>query len=46
MTNEQLAEKALEIRKDIIEEVFHASSGHPGGSLSAADLFTFYILKN
>lgn len=45
MTNEQLAEKALEIRKDIIEEVFHASSGHPGGSLSAADLFTFLYFE-
>jgi transketolase len=27
------------IRKDIIEEVYSAASGHPGGSLSSADIF-------
>jgi len=32
--------KANEIRKDIIEEVYNAKSGHPGGSLSIADLMT------
>lgn len=45
MTNEKLAEIALEIRKDIIEEVYSASSGHPGGSLSAADIFTFLYFE-
>ena len=30
--------KAKEIRKDIIEEVYNAKSGHPGGSLSIADI--------
>jgi len=28
---------AIKIRKNIIEQVFYASSGHPGGSLSIAD---------
>lgn len=28
------------IRKHIIEEVYHAASGHPGGSLSCADIIT------
>lgn len=35
---ENLAKKACDIRIDIIKETYHAGSGHPGGSLSAADL--------
>ncbi len=31
---------ATKIRKNIVEQVFSASSGHPGGSLSSADVFT------
>ena len=31
---------AAEIRKDVIREVHSAGSGHPGGSLSAADIVT------
>lgn len=31
---------ANNIRKSVIEEVYSASSGHPGGSLSAADILT------
>lgn len=31
---------ANDIRKDIIEEVYAAQSGHPGGSLSCADILT------
>ena len=37
---EELENKAKEIRKGIIEEVYYAKSGHPGGSLSIADIFT------
>ena len=33
MNIEGLKMKAKEIRKDIIEEVYNAKSGHPGGSL-------------
>lgn len=40
MKVEELKRKANDIRKDIIREVYLASSGHPGGSLSAADIFT------
>ena len=29
-----------EVRKNIIEEVYEAQSGHPGGSLSCADILT------
>ena len=32
--------KANEVRKGIIESVYHAQSGHPGGSLSCADILT------
>ena len=35
-----LQEKALAIRRDILEMLCAAGSGHPGGSLSAAEFFT------
>lgn len=38
MNIEDLKMKAKKIRKDIIEEVYNANSGHPGGSLSIADI--------
>lgn len=37
----QLAEYACRARLDIIEGVFHAKSGHPGGSLSVIDMLTY-----
>lgn len=33
------------IRKDIIELVYHASSGHPGGSLSITDILTYLYFE-
>ena len=36
----ELEKKAKEIRKGIIEAVYSAKSGHPGGSLSIADVMT------
>ena len=36
----ELEKKAKEIRRGIIEAVYSASSGHPGGSLSIADVMT------
>ena len=35
-----LKEIAKEVRKDILLEVYSAKSGHPGGSLSCADILT------
>lgn len=35
-----LKEKSTQIRKDIVEMICKAKSGHPGGSLSAADIVT------
>ncbi len=40
MDNKQLLEISKEIRKDIIEMIYYAKSGHPGGSLSIADILT------
>jgi len=37
---EKLKKIACDIRVDIIKETYHAGSGHPGGSLSAADILT------
>lgn len=37
---EQLIETAKIIRKDIVEMLTESASGHPGGSLSAADIVT------
>ena len=38
MNIEEIKEKARIIRRDIIDEVYYAKSGHPGGSLSIADI--------
>ena len=37
---EELQKIAKKIRKGIIEEVYSNQSGHPGGSLSIADILT------
>ena len=37
---DSLQKKAKNIRKNIVEMVYQASSGHPGGSLSVADILT------
>ena len=39
-STEALKRIAIEVRKGIIEEVYNAKSGHPGGSLSCADILT------
>ena len=45
MTNLELQKTANEIRKSIVTAVHSAKSGHPGGSLSAADIFTFLYFE-
>lgn len=45
MNKLELQKKAVEVRKGIITGVFNAKSGHPGGSLSAADLFTYLYFE-
>ena len=41
----QLKVSACKVRMGIIEGVHGAKAGHPGGSLSAADLFTYLYFK-
>ena len=41
----ELKSIANKIRVDIIEEVHSAKSGHPGGSLSIADIITYLYFK-
>ena len=45
MTNLELQKKALEVRKGIITSVHSAKAGHPGGSLSAAEIFTYLYFE-
>ena len=40
LDSSKLQEKAKNIRKNIVEMVYQASSGHPGGSLSVTDILT------
>lgn len=40
MEEKELEKKAKEIRRGIVEQVYKAQSGHPGGSLSIADIMT------
>ena len=41
----ELQKTANEIRKGIITAVYSAKAGHPGGSLSAAELFTYLYFE-
>ena len=45
MNKLELQKKAVKIRKDIVDAVFSAKSGHPGGSLSSADIFTYLYFE-
>ena len=45
MTKKELSIVATKIRASIIEGTFHAKSGHPGGSLSIADVLAYLYWK-
>lgn len=45
MNNLELQKTANEVRKGIVTAVHSAKAGHPGGSLSAADIFTFLYFE-
>ena len=45
MENLELQMHANEVRKSIVTAVHAAKAGHPGGSLGAADLFTFLYFE-
>lgn len=45
MNKSELMKTANEIRKGIVTAVHSAKSGHPGGSLSAADIYTYLFFE-
>ena len=45
MNDHALKEKANEVRRGIVTAVYSAQAGHPGGSLSAADILTFLYFE-
>ena len=45
MNKKELIKYAIDVRKGIITAVYNAKSGHPGGSLSAADIFTYLYFE-
>ena len=45
MNNLELQKTANEVRKGIVTAVHSAKAGHPGGSLSAADIFTYLYFE-
>ena len=45
MNTLELQKMANEVRKGIVTSVHSAKAGHPGGSLSAADVFTYLYFE-
>ena len=45
MENLELQKTANEVRKGIVTAVHAAKAGHPGGSLSAAEVFTYLYFE-
>ena len=45
MNKTELQKMAVEVRKGVVTGVYNAKSGHPGGSLSAADIFTYLFFE-
>ena len=45
MNNLELMKTANEVRKGVIKAVHSAKSGHPGGSLSASDIYTYLFFE-
>ena len=45
MTNQELQKTANEVRKSVITALHAAGAGHPGGSLSSTDIFTYLYFE-
>ena len=45
MNTPELQKMTLNVRKEIIKSLHSAGAGHPGGSLSAAELFTYLYFE-
>lgn len=41
LSKEEFIKNTIEIRKNIVEMIYKASSGHPGGALSIADVLSY-----
>ena len=45
MNIQELKKAANKVRKDIVTGVYYAQAGHPGGSLSAAEIYTYLYFE-
>ncbi len=45
MNAHELKKIANQVRKNIVTAVYYAKAGHPGGSLSAADIYTYLYME-
>ena len=45
MNKLELMKIANEVRKGAVTAVYNAKSGHPGGSLSAADIYAYLFFE-
>lgn len=45
MTIQELKKTANQVRKNIVTEVYYAKAGHPGGALSAAEIYTYLYME-
>ena len=45
MTIRELKKTANQVRRNIITEVYYAKAGHPGGSLSSAEIYTYLYME-
>ena len=45
MTIQELKRTANQVRRNIITEVYYAKAGHPGGSLSSAEIYTYLYME-
>lgn len=45
MNVQELKKTANQVRKNIVTAVYYAKAGHPGGSLSSADIYTYLYME-
>ena len=45
MNVQELKKTANQVRKNIVTAVYYAKAGHPGGSLSAAEIYTYLYME-
>ena len=45
MNIQELKKTANQVRKNIVTEVYYAKAGHPGGSLSSAEIYTYLYME-